>query len=94
MTAREMKREPLPALLLAPLFSRSLTLVPRSFRLNRTETLATQAILAPIPHGPPQLGRKRTKKNVTAYSVVVHVLKRIFLRPDTLFRKASQALDC
>ena len=40
-----MKREPKsdPALLLAPLFSRSLTLVPRSFRLNRTETLATQA---------------------------------------------------
>ena len=34
---------PLPALLLAPLFSRSLTLVPRSFLLNRTETLATQA---------------------------------------------------
>ena len=40
-----MKREPKsdPALLLAPLFSRSLTLVPRSFLLNRTETLATQA---------------------------------------------------
>ena len=34
---------PLPALLLAPLFSRSLTLVPRSFLLNRAETLATQA---------------------------------------------------
>ena len=34
---------PLPGLLLAPLFSRSLTLVPRSFLLNRTETLATQA---------------------------------------------------
>ena len=34
---------PLPALLLAPLFSRSLTLVPRFFFLNRTETLATQA---------------------------------------------------
>ena len=34
---------PLPALLLATLFSRSLTLVPRSFLLNRTETLATQA---------------------------------------------------
>ena len=33
----------LPALLLAPLFSRSLTLVPHSFRLDRTETLATQA---------------------------------------------------
>ena len=35
--------KPLPALLLAPLFSRSLTLVPRSFLLNPTETLATQA---------------------------------------------------
>ena len=34
---------PLPALLLAPLFSRSLTLVPRSSLLNCTETLATQA---------------------------------------------------
>ena len=38
---------PLPALLLAPLFSRSLILVPRSFLLNRTETLATQAIVLP-----------------------------------------------
>ena len=36
---------PLPALLLAPFFVRSLTLVPRSFLLNRTETLATQANL-------------------------------------------------
>ena len=36
-------KDPLPALLLAPLLSRSLTLVPHSFRLNRTETLATQA---------------------------------------------------
>ena len=36
---------PLPALLLAPLFSRSLTFVPRSFHLNRTETLATQAMM-------------------------------------------------
>ena len=34
---------PLPALLLAPFFVRSLTLVPRSLLLNRTETLATQA---------------------------------------------------
>ena len=34
---------PLPALLLVPLFSRSLTLVPRSFLLNRTEALAKQA---------------------------------------------------
>ena len=33
---------PLPALLLAPFFARSLTLVPRSLLLNRTETLATQ----------------------------------------------------
>ena len=35
---------PLPALLLAPFFARSLTLVPRSLLLNRTETLATQAM--------------------------------------------------
>ena len=34
---------PLPDLLLAPFFSRSLSPVPRSFLLNRTETLATQA---------------------------------------------------
>ena len=34
---------PLPALLLAPFFARSLTLVPRSLLLNCTETLATQA---------------------------------------------------
>ena len=34
---------PLSALLLAPFFARSLTLVPRSLLLNRTETLATQA---------------------------------------------------
>ena len=34
---------PLPALLLTPFFTRSLTLVPRSLLLNRTETLATQA---------------------------------------------------
>ena len=39
---------PLPALLLAPLFSQSLTLVPRSFLLNRTETLATQAMKATV----------------------------------------------
>ena len=38
----------LPALLLTPLFSRSLTLVPRPFLLNRTETLATQASLGRI----------------------------------------------
>ena len=35
--------DPLPAVLLAPFFARSLTLVPRSLLLNRTETLATQA---------------------------------------------------
>ena len=35
---------PLPALLHAPFFARSLTLVPLSLLLNRTETLATQAI--------------------------------------------------
>ena len=37
---------PLPALLLTPFFARSLTLVPRSLLLNRTETLATQARFA------------------------------------------------
>ena len=35
---------PLSALLLAPFFARSLTLIPRSLLLNRTETLATQAM--------------------------------------------------
>ena len=35
LAEREMK--------LAPFFAQSLTLVPRSFLLNRTETLATQA---------------------------------------------------
>ena len=34
---------PLPALSLTPFFTRSLTLVPSSLLLNRTETLATQA---------------------------------------------------
>ena len=34
---------PLPALLLAPFFARSWTLVPRSLLPNRTETLTTQA---------------------------------------------------
>ena len=37
---------PLPAHLLAPFFGQSLTLVPRSLLLNRTETLATQAIFS------------------------------------------------
>ena len=36
---------PLPALLLAPFFAQSLTLVPLSLLLNPTETLATQANL-------------------------------------------------
>ena len=45
LIAREIKREPtpFPALLLAPFFARSLTFVPRSLLLKRTETLATQA---------------------------------------------------
>ena len=34
---------PLPTLLIAPFSAWSLTLVPRSLLLNRTETLATQA---------------------------------------------------
>ena len=50
MAAREMKQEPknesTPSplfYLITPFFARSLTLVPRSLLLNRTETLATQA---------------------------------------------------
>ena len=44
---------PLPALLVAPFFARSLTLVPRSLLLNRTETLATQASFpVPLPISP------------------------------------------
>ena len=39
---------PLPALLLAPFFARSLTLVPHSLLRNRTETLATQAIVGAV----------------------------------------------
>ena len=38
------------ALLLPPFFARSLTLVPRSLLLNRTETLATQATADPDAH--------------------------------------------
>ena len=38
------RQRPFPALLLAPFFAPSLTLVSRSLLLNRTETLATQAI--------------------------------------------------
>ena len=34
---------PLPALLLTPFFAQSLTIVPRSLLLNRTETLTTKA---------------------------------------------------
>ena len=42
---------PLPHSLLAPFFWRSLTLVPRSLLLNRTETLASQANHAKIATG-------------------------------------------
>ena len=41
---REGKEGSLPALLLGPFFARSLTLVPLSLLIDRTETLATQAI--------------------------------------------------
>ena len=45
---REQKNEKGGALLLAPFFSRSLTLVLCSLLLNRTETLATQATFPPL----------------------------------------------
>ena len=40
----DLSSPPLPALLLAPFFTRFLTLVPRSLHRNPRETLATQAI--------------------------------------------------
>ena len=40
--------DPLPALLLAPFFARSSTLVPRSLLLNRKETLATKIRQIPV----------------------------------------------
>ena len=42
LAARKMEREPLPAVLFAPFFGRSLTLVPRSLLTNRMETLFTR----------------------------------------------------
>ena len=45
MIAREIKRE--PKKVLAPFFAWSLTLVSLSLLLNRTETLATQAMTWP-----------------------------------------------
>ena len=47
---------PLPALLLVPFVAWSLTLVPHSFLLNGTETLATQA-------KPPQISTSLSEKN-------------------------------
>ena len=43
LAAQKMERDPLPALLLAPFFEQSLTLVPQSLLQNRMETLAKQA---------------------------------------------------
>ena len=39
---------PLPAILLVPFFAWSLTLVPHSLLLNRTETLAVQAAIEEV----------------------------------------------
>ena len=41
---------PLPAILLVPFFAWSLTLVPHSLLLNRTETLAVQAAIEEVCH--------------------------------------------
>ena len=41
---------PLPAILLAPFFAWSLTLVPHSLLQNRTETLAMQAAIEEVCH--------------------------------------------
>ena len=45
---RDSRFWPTPRSLLTPFFAQSLTLVPRSLLLNRTETLAKQAKLALI----------------------------------------------
>ena len=50
-----------------PFFARSLTLVPRSLLLNRTETLATQAIHVPVIRG---LTRFLTMAEVTRLKTV------------------------
>ena len=66
---------PLPSLLLAPFFARSLTLLPRSLLRNSTEKLATQAIkqhtliftwidrvpLACVQTSPPSSGKNRNR---------------------------------
>ena len=58
---------PLPALLLAPFFARSLTLVPRSLPLNGKEMLATQAMLGGVLSIMPHTGGS-AQKRVTLFT--------------------------
>ena len=69
--------DPLPAVLLAPFFARSLTLVPCSLLLNRTETLATQAetLLGVRRHG----CIRRLSKFQQIKSVNLNPMKRLRL---------------
>ena len=69
--------DPLPAVLLAPFFARSLTLVPCSLLLNRTETIATQAetLLGVRRHG----CIRRLSKFQQIKSVNLNPMKRLRL---------------
>ena len=62
---------PLPALLLAPYFARSLTVVPRSSLRNCTETLATQAYYA----GKPATNGLEPDKNGRTLFLLGHMIK-------------------
>ena len=68
---RKPPTNPLPALLLAPFFARSLTLVPRSLLRNCTETLATQAYYA----GKPATNGLEPDKNGRTLFLLGHMIK-------------------
>ena len=71
----------LPALLLAPFFARSLTLVPRSLLLNRTETLATQANLI-VTTKPDLINRKGVLPlEISDYCLIYTTLNPKYKRP-------------
>ena len=86
---------PLSALLLAPFFARSLTLIPRSLLLNRTETLATQAIF-----GREAADRERSRERSTclAYRVFIcisfrpapyEIRRRTFLKVQVVSMRSN-----
>ena len=82
---------PLPALSLAPFFARSLTLVPRSLLLNRTETLATQAT-NPYASGKTQFANTSIRRTPSGgpYSLSIHSIVTILW---THLSEGPQALE-